>query len=328
MIANLWLKIKQKWSKFLAQSAKYKSWQRAHLRITRILTAGTLMGLMGLLLLGRSLAPKQFNVSGLTPVNSELTFANDSGSIKLISQQYNPQERMMVLGFKSSRQVSDSDTLPIPIEDLKMALVTATKQQAKMQVIPTTSNKFTVVIRHLTPEFGAMRLTIKNLTLNSNQTAGANTDDSQTDDQENQSVDFKFKSDMQKVDSSLKNMSNKDFAIATTQAEIKHQNDLIKKHQTTIADAKKIIKTDESNIDSQNKEKQYKTGGELKAVEKTIENLSKDIGNQQDTISDMEGSIKVDQKRINLLNQQILDIQSGKYKLSNDIVSSQSKDIN
>ncbi len=318
-------RIKQYWEKIKQKFQIFKDWQHANIRVFRISFVTFLLSTMGILLVGTKFAPQQITVNGLTDVGSELSF-NDSngysgGSIKLLAKKYNPREKIMVLEFKTERDVPGASAVAIPAKNLDFSLTTVNPQQATMQVVPTTSDHLSILIRNLTPKYGAMRISITNNT-------PASFDEKKAP-KEDRTIDFKFKADMQKqnIDSSLTDMSQKDFAIEATKKEISSQKSNIKKHKLNIANAQKIINTDQSTIEDQQKEYKYKSASGQKKIDDTIESLKDDVDSQEENIEKEKKNINTDKERIELLNQQILDIQSGKYKLAKTIKSIQSKEL-
>lgn len=315
-------RLKKQWNRTKEIWQKFKAWQHLNLRMFRLVFASSLLAGMALLLFGTQFAPQKITVDGLTKVGDELSYSNGSGDIKLVEQKYNPAEKTMVLGFKTHRaDVESSNAIPIPSKNLKFSLVTVNPEKAKMQIIPTTNDHIAVLIRNLSPKYGAMRISIVN------RTPIGGSESSDDNSKENKTVDFKFKANTKNVDSSLKDMGRKDFAIAASNEEVTKQEKLIKKHKKNIDNDLSIIDSDKNNIKSQEKENQYNIKSDQKKAKETIQSLNDDIEEQKTDIKREKKHIADDQDKINLLNKQILDIQSGEYTLPKVISSNYSKNL-
>lgn len=321
--SSFFKKLKNKYSRF-------QDWHDEHVSVIRILTVISCVAIMGLLLLGTKFAPVPLQVN-VTGVNKTLDYENESGSIKLLSKMYNPKENIMVLSIQTTRQLDAGSTVPIPQNQLKFKLQTYNPEKATMQIIPTTSDKFTLVVRHLTPKYRALKVKVINNTPTS--TPYVDGDDSDTPAQKRaykeagKTVTLRVVTNKKMINSSIRDSGRKTFAIQTTKREIDHQQNLITSNKKKIIAAKKLISIDKNNIAAKKSDDQYNTTGEKKSTQDTLDNLQSDIASQNATIKTNQDAIKIHNQKIELLQQQIADVQSGVYKLPGEIQSTQNQNF-
>lgn len=313
-----------------AKYRRYQDWREEHVKAMRLITVVTCMAIMVLLLLGTKLAPENITVD-VTHNNQSLDFQNGSGSVKLLSKYYNPKENLMVLNIQTTRQLEAGSTVPIPQNQLNFKVQTYNPEEATMQIIPTTSDKFTLVVRHLTPKYRALKVKIENNTPTA--TAYTDPDDGDTKAQsrayvkDGKTVTLRIVTSKKVLNSSIHDNGRKKFAMTTISSEIKHQQKLISQKKQEIKNANKLIAIDKNNIRAKKTDDQYNTENEKKATKDTLDNLKNDIDSQNKDIESAKNSIPVHKQKIDLLQQEISDIKNGVYKLPGEIQSTQNSNF-
>lgn len=316
--------------KIKSKYRRYQDWRDEHIKSMRLITVISGITIMILLLFGTKLAPANITVD-VTHANQSLDFENGSGSVKLLSKYYNPKENLMVLNIQTTRQLEAGSTVPIPQNQLSFKVQTYNPEEATMQIIPTTSDKFTLVVRHLTPKYRALKVKIVNDTPST--TAYTDPDDTDTKAQKKayiqsgKTVTLRIVTSKKVVSDSIHDSGRKKFAIETIKNEIGHQQRLIEKNKKDITNAKKLIAIDKNNVKAKKSDDQYNTKGEKQSTKDTIDNLQNDVDSQNKDIESAKNNISTHQEKISLLQQQITDIKSGVYKLPGEVQSTQNSNF-
>lgn len=254
------------------------------------------------------------------------SFQNGTGEMKLVSQTYSKDNKIILLKFETTSKNSDS----IGIDPHKLKWKLYVKHQdgpMKMEIIPVVDNEITVVIRNVSPHFQALAVDITNQTKDTTtlDPALANSADSSSTDNSSTSKDsnnLQFLIAQQKgklKTGEVKQLSQKQFALQAIQVDIKKWQNEQRRLDSVIEELNSAINTDKRDIDNLEKKKHYQTGDELTSTNNELDSLNSDISAKQQQVQTAKDNVLELNRRIRLLEKKQVDVQNGKYKFTDSV---------
>lgn len=289
---------------------------KEHSRLRRFSIIGIyLISSLGLLI-GYGLLNRQSTGNDDTPLNAYQTFSGSSSSqgVKLIDRAYSAKQKRMIATFEM--QSSTDPATEITSEYLKFKVATVVSQKIKMVVIPTTENKYVVMVDNLNDNFQAIQFTLIN---NTPQVQTDTTDSNEAKPTVKFVINDKNSINKQNVSS----LNPEEFAIKSIDGEIKDrrrkvkvQKDKIHDYQTGIAADTDKIRTKKVNRKYEVPSQQEKTDSDISTLENERDQLKSSIASANRRI----GSLNAAQE---LLKKKQKAIKDGTYKLPKTTKSTQ-----
>ena len=164
-IFKRWIE-KIKSSPILKPFIKTKVWFQENI-IKRKLVIFSMLFLTWLsLLMGAIFSPQRQTYTS-EQLKTKQVFANGSGEMKLISQEYSPDTGIIVLQFETKDATTSIDR-GIDAKRLKWKLYAQHKDsKIEMDVVPIIDNKVSVIIKGVPKNFGAFAIDVTNQTVSS-----------------------------------------------------------------------------------------------------------------------------------------------------------------
>ncbi len=205
-------------------------------------------------------------------------------------------------------QASTDPAAEITAEYLKFKVATVVNQKIKMVVIPTTENKYVVMIDHLNDNFQAIQFTL----VNDAPQVQSDNSDSKTG---KPTVKFVINDKSSINKTHVSSLKPEDFAIRSIDGEIKDRRRKVKIQKNKISDYQIGIAADNDKIKTKKVNRKYE-------VPSQQEKTDSDITTLEDDRDQLKSSIVTANHRIGSLNaeQELLEkkqkaIKDGTYKL-------------
>jgi hypothetical protein len=321
---------------------------RKKILLRKTLVAFTLLTCCLLLVLNGLTSPKRVTFKA-EQLETEKSFANDSGDMELVSQRYSKENGIAVLEFETKDKTSAIEE-GIKSDNLEWQLFfppNINAKNAEMQVVPLTDNKISVVVKNIPENYGVfiVRATNnspvdKSVDVNyksykkhlaeekSKEEASGKKKEEQVDTKPTKDniLDFYVTLQNEKlIETSIQDQTREEFALSIFNAEIDYQKSQVTRLEDAIKTLKNSSANDKKSIDDLKKESQYAVGDELSEKQDQIKTLMNSIDGKNTQIDTAEKSIKVTKENIANLEKNVKAVQDGTFQFKAPVRSVNAK---
>ena len=324
-ISKRWIE-KIKFSPILKPFIKTKVWFQENI-IKRKLVIFSMLFVTWLTLLMGAIFSPQRQIYTSEQLKTKQVFANGSGEMKLVSQEYSPDTGIIVLQFETKDATTSIDR-GIDAKRLKWKLYAQHKDsKIEMDVVPIIDNKVSVIIKGVPKNFGAFAIDVTNQTVASSSIdvniSSPSSDSkkvSQKKSEEDDTVQFFVTPQNTQLEiKAIEVVSREEFTLQEIEKEINFQNEQSQKLTTSIAQLKESIEDDNSRKASLQAEAKYLTGDDLEANQKNIATLDTNIETKNRTIETAYKNIEKLKAKLESLNKKKQAVKDGTFEFSNPI---------
>lgn len=324
-ISKRWIE-KIKSSPILKPFIKIKVWFQENIIKRKLVIFSMLFVTWLSLLMGAIFSPQRQTYTS-EQLKTKQVFANGSGEMKLVSQEYSPDTGIIVLQFETKDATTSIDR-GIDAKRLKWKLYAQHKDsKIEMDVVPIIDNKVSVIIKGVPKNFGAFAIDVTNQTVSSSSIdvniSSPSSDSkrvSQKKSGEEDTVQFFVTPQNPQLEiKSIEVVSREEFTLQEIEKEINFQNDQSQKLTTSIAQLKESIEDDNSRKASLQAEAKYLTGDDLEANQKNIATLDTNIETKNRTIETAYKNIEKLKAKLESLDKKKQAVKDGTFEFSNPI---------
>ena len=324
-ISKRWIE-KIKSSPILKPFIKIKVWFQENIIKRKLVIFSMLFVTWLSLLMGAIFSPQRQTYTS-EQLKTKQVFANGSGEMKLVSQEYSPDTGIIVLQFETKDATTSIDR-GIDAKRLKWKLYAQHKDsKIEMDVVPIIDNKVSVIIKGVPKNFGAFAIDVTNQTVSSSSidvNISSPSSDSKKVSQKKSGEDdtvqfFVTPQNTQLEIKAIEVVSREEFTLQEIEKEINFQNDQSQKLTTSIAQLKESIEDDNSRKASLQAEAKYLTGDDLEANQKNIATLDTNIETKNRTIETAYKNIEKLKAKLESLDKKKQAVKDGTFEFSNPI---------
>lgn len=324
-ISKRWIE-KIKSSPILKPFIKIKVWFQENIIKRKLVIFSMLFVTWLTLLMGAIFSPQRQTYTS-EQLKTKQVFANGSGEMKLVSQEYSPDTEIIVLQFETKDATTSIDR-GIDAKRLKWKLYAQHKDsKIEMDVVPIIDNKVSVIIKGVPKNFGAFAIDVTNQTVSSSSIdvniSSPSSDSkkvSQKKSGEDDTVQFFVTTQNPQLEiKAIEVVSREEFTLQEIEKEISFQNDQSQKLTTSIAQLKESIEDDNSRKASLQAEAKYLTGDDLEANQKNIATLDTNIETKNRTIETAYKNIEKLKAKLESLDKKKQAVKDGTFEFSNPI---------
>lgn len=323
--AKRWIE-KIKSSPILKPFIKIKVWFQENIIKRKLVIFSMLFVTWLTLLMGAIFSPQRQTYTS-EQLKTKHVFANGSGEMKLVSQEYSPDTGIIVLQFETKDATTSIDR-GIDAKRLKWKLYAQHKDsKIEMDVVPIIDNKVSVIIKGVPKNFGAFAIDVTNQTVASSSIdvniSSPSSDSkkvSQKKSEEDDTVQFFVTPQNTQLEiKAIEVVSREEFTLQEIEKEINFQNEQSQKLTTSIAQLKESIEDDNSRKASLQAEAKYLTGDDLEANQKNIATLDTNIETKNRTIETAYKNIEKLKAKLESLDKKKQAVKDGTFEFSNPI---------
>lgn len=323
--AKHWIE-KIKSSPILKPFIKIKVWFQENIIKRKLVIFSMLFVTWLSLLMGAIFSPQRQTYTS-EQLKTKQVFANSSGEMKLVSQEYSPDTGIIVLQFETKDATTSIDR-GIDAKRLKWKLYAKHKDsKIEMDVVPIIDNKVSVIIKGVPKNFGAFAIDVTNQTVSSSSIdvniSSPSSDSkkvSQKKSEEDDTVQFFVTPQNTQLEiKAIEVVSREEFTLQEIEKEINFQNEQSQKLITSIAQLKESIEDDNSRKASLQAEAKYLTGDDLEANQKNIATLDTNIETKNRTIETAYKNIEKLKAKLESLDKKKQAVKDGTFEFSNPI---------
>ena len=323
--AKRWIE-KIKSSPILKPFIKIKVWFQENIIKRKLVIFSMLFVTWLTLLMGAIFSPQRQTYTS-EQLKTKQIFANGSGEMKLVSQEYSPDTGIIVLQFETKDATTSIDR-GIDAKRLKWKLYAQHKDsKIEMDVVPIIDNKVSVIIKGVPKNFGAFAIDVTNQTVASSSIdvniSSPSSDSkkvSQKKSEEDDTVQFFVTPQNTQLEiKAIEVVSREEFTLQEIEKEIKFQNEQSQKLTTSIAQLKESIEDDNSRKASLQAEAKYLTGDDLEANQKNIATLDTNIETKNRTIETAYKNIEKLKAKLESLDKKKQAVKDGTFEFLNPI---------
>lgn len=324
-IFKRWIE-KIKSSPILKPFIKIKVWFQENIIKRKLVIFSMLFVTWLTLLMGAIFSPQRQTYTS-EQLKTKQVFANGSGEMKLVSQEYSPDTGIIVLQFETKDATTSIDR-GIDAKRLKWKLYAQHKDsKIEMDVVPIIDNKVSVIIKGVPKNFGAFAIDVTNQTVASSSIdvniSSPSSDSkkvSQKKSEEDDTVQFFVTPQNTQLEiKAIEVVSREEFTLQEIEKEINFQNEQSQKLTTSIAQLKESIEDDNSRKASLQAEAKYLTGDDLEANQKNIATLDTNIETKNRTIETAYKNIEKLKAKLESLDKKKQAVKDGTFEFSNPI---------
>ena len=324
-ISKRWIE-KIKSSPILKPFIKIKVWFQENIIKRKLVIFSMLFVTWLTLLMGAIFSPQRQTYTS-EQLKTKQVFANGSGEMKLVSQEYSPDTGIIVLQFETKDATTSIDR-GIDAKRLKWKLYAQHKDsKIEMDVVPIIDNKVSVIIKGVPKNFGAFAIDVTNQTVASSSIdvniSSPSSDSkkvSQKKSEEDDTVQFFVTPQNTQLEiKAIEVVSREEFTLQEIEKEINFQNEQSQKLTTSIAQLKESIEDDNSRKASLQAEAKYLTGDDLEANQKNIATLDTNIETKNRTIETAYKNIEKLKAKLESLDKKKQAVKDGTFEFSNPI---------
>ena len=324
-ISKRWIE-KIKSSPILKPFIKIKVWFQENIIKRKLVIFSMLFVTWLTLLMGAIFSPQRQTYTS-EQLKTKQIFANGSGEMKLVSQEYSPDTGIIVLQFETKDATTSIDR-GIDAKRLKWKLYAQHKDsKIEMDVVPIIDNKVSVIIKGVPKNFGAFAIDVTNQTVASSSIdvniSSPSSDSkkvSQKKSEEDDTVQFFVTPQNTQLEiKAIEVVSREEFTLQEIEKEINFQNEQSQKLTTSIAQLKESIEDDNSRKASLQAEAKYLTGDDLEANQKNIATLDTNIETKNRTIETAYKNIEKLKAKLESLDKKKQAVKDGTFEFSNPI---------
>ena len=323
--AKRWIE-KIKSSPILKPFIKIKVWFQENIIKRKLVIFSMLFVTWLTLLMGAIFSPQRQTYTS-EQLKTKQIFANGSGEMKLVIQEYSPDTGIIVLQFETKDATTSIDR-GIDAKRLKWKLYAQHKDsKIEMDVVPIIDNKVSVIIKGVPKNFGAFAIDVTNQTVASSSIdvniSSPSSDSkkvSQKKSEEDDTVQFFVTPQNTQLEiKAIEVVSREEFTLQEIEKEINFQNEQSQKLTTSIAQLKESIEDDNSRKASLQAEAKYLTGDDLEANQKNIATLDTNIETKNRTIETAYKNIEKLKAKLESLDKKKQAVKDGTFEFSNPI---------
>lgn len=323
--AKRWIE-KIKSSPILKPFIKIKVWFQENIIKRKLVIFSMLFVTWLTLLMGAIFSPQRQTYTS-EQLKTKQIFANGSGEMKLVNQEYSPDTGIIVLQFETKDATTSIDR-GIDAKRLKWKLYAQHKDsKIEMDVVPIIDNKVSVIIKGVPKNFGAFAIDVTNQTVASSSIdvniSSPSSDSkkvSQKKSEEDDTVQFFVTPQNTQLEiKAIEVVSREEFTLQEIEKEINFQNEQSQKLTTSIAQLKESIEDDNSRKASLQAEAKYLTGDDLEANQKNIATLDTNIETKNRTIETAYKNIEKLKAKLESLDKKKQAVKDGTFEFSNPI---------
>ena len=323
--AKRWIE-KIKSSPILKPFIKIKVWFQENIIKRKLVIFSMLFVTWLTLLMGAIFSPQRQTYTS-EQLKTKQIFANGSGEMKLVSQEYSPDTGIIVLQFETKDATTSIDR-GIDAKRLKWKLYAQYKDsKIEMDVVPIIDNKVSVIIKGVPKNFGAFAIDVTNQTVASSSIdvniSSPSSDSkkvSQKKSEEDDTVQFFVTPQNTQLEiKAIEVVSREEFTLQEIEKEINFQNEQSQKLTTSISQLKESIEDDNSRKASLQAEAKYLTGDDLEANQKNIATLDTNIETKNRTIETAYKNIEKLKAKLESLDKKKQAVKDGTFEFSNPI---------
>ncbi|MFS9263278.1 hypothetical protein [Streptococcus mitis] len=324
-ISKRWIE-KIKSSPILKPFIKIKVWFQENIIKRKLVIFSMLFVTWLTLLMGAIFSPQRQTYTS-EQLKTKQVFANGSGEMKLVSQEYSPDTGIIVLQFETKDTTTSIDR-GIDAKRLKWKLYAQHKDsKIEMDVVPIIDNKVSVIIKGVPKNFGAFAIDVTNQTVASSSIdvniSSPSSDSkkvSQKKSEEDDTVQFFVTPQNTQLEiKAIEVVSREEFTLQEIEKEINFQNEQSQKLTTSISQLKESIEDDNSRKASLQAEAKYLTGDDLEANQKNIATLDTNIETKNRTIETAYKNIEKLKAKLESLDKKKQAVKDGTFEFSNPI---------
>ena len=324
-ISKRWIE-KIKSCPILQPFIKTKVWFQENLIKRKLVIFSMLLVTWLSLLMGAIFSPQRQTYTS-EQLKTKQVFANGSGEMKLVSQEYSPDTGIIVLQFETKDATTSIDR-GIDAKRLKWKLYAQHKDsKIEMDVVPIIDNKVSVIIKGVPKNFGAFAIDVTNQTVSSSSIdvniSSPSSDSkkvSQKKSGEEDTVQFFVTPQNPQLEiKAIEVVSREEFTLQEIEKEINFQNEQSQKLTTSISQLKESIEDDNSRKASLQAEAKYLTGDDLEANQKNIATLDTNIETKNRTIETAYKNIEKLKAKLESLDKKKQAVKDGTFEFSNPI---------
>lgn len=324
-ISKRWIE-KIKSSPILKPFIKTKVWFQENIIKRKLVIFSMLFVTWLSLLMGAIFSPQRQTYTS-EQLKTKQVFANGSGEMKLVSQEYSPDTGIIVLQFETKDATTSIDR-GIDAKRLKWKLYAQHKDsKIEMDVVPIIDNKVSVIIKGVPKNFGAFAIDVTNQTVSSSSIdvniSSPSSDSkkvSQKKSGEEDTVQFFVTPQNPQLEiKAIEVVSREEFTLQEIEKEINFQNEQSQKLTTSISQLKESIEDDNSRKVSLQAEAKYLTGDDLEANQKNIATLDTNIETKNRTIETAYKNIEKLKAKLESLDKKKQAVKDGTFEFSNPI---------
>lgn len=324
-IFKRWIE-KIKSSPILKPFIKIKVWFQENIIKRKLVIFSMLFVTWLTLLMGAIFSPQRQTYTS-EQLKTKQVFANGSGEMKLVSQEYSPDTGIIVLQFETKDATTSIDR-GIDAKRLKWKLYAQHKDsKIEMDVVPIIDNKVSVIIKGVPKNFGAFAIDVTNQTVASSSIdvniSSPSSDSKKVSHKKSEEDDtvqfFVTPQNTQLEIKAIEVVSREEFTLQEIEKEINFQNEQSQKLTTSIAQLKESIEDDNSRKASLQAEAKYLTGDDLEANQKNIATLDTNIETKNRTIETAYKNIEKLKAKLESLDKKKQAVKDGTFEFSNPI---------
>ena len=324
-IFKRWIE-KIKSSPILKPFIKIKVWFQENIIKRKLVIFSMLFVTWLTLLMGAIFSPQRQTYTS-EQLKTKQVFANGSGEMKLVSQEYSPDTGIIVLQFETKDATTSIDR-GIDAKRLKWKLYAQHKDsKIEMDVVPIIDNKVSVIIKGVPKNFGAFAIDVTNQTVASSSIdvniSSPSSDSKKVSPKKSEEDDtvqfFVTPQNTQLEIKAIEVVSREEFTLQEIEKEINFQNEQSQKLTTSIAQLKESIEDDNSRKASLQAEAKYLTGDDLEANQKNIATLDTNIETKNRTIETAYKNIEKLKAKLESLDKKKQAVKDGTFEFSNPI---------
>ncbi|HFZ9660634.1 TPA: hypothetical protein ACGL4B_000041 [Streptococcus agalactiae] len=317
---------KIKSSPILKPFIKIKVWFQENIIKRKLIIFSMLFVTWLSLLMGAIFSPQRQTYTS-EQLKTKQVFANGSGEMKLVSQEYSPDTGIIVLQFETKDATTSIDR-GIDAKRLKWKLYAQHKDsKIEMDVVPIIDNKVSVIIKGVPKNFGAFAIDVTNQTVASSSIdvniSSPSSDSKKVSKKKSEEDDtvqfFVTPQNTQLEIKAIEVVSREEFTLQEIEKEINFQNEQSQKLTTSIAQLKESIEDDNSRKASLQAEAKYLTGDDLEANQKNIATLDTNIETKNRTIETAYKNIEKLKAKLESLDKKKQAVKDGTFEFSNPI---------
>lgn len=278
------------------------------------------------LFLGAVFSPQRVTYTA-EQLKTKQYYANGTGEINLVSQEYSPKNGLIVLQFET-RDATSPISRGIDAKRLDWTLYAQNKSsKTVMEVVPIVDNKISVIIRNVSSNFGAFAIDITNTTVPTSsidvEISSKNQENSksnQEDEDEGNVVQFYVttqNSQLKKKEIPI--ASREEFTLQEIESEIAFQEGQIDKLKTSIEQLKASIEDDEARESSLVAEAKYLSEEELVDNQNDLTRVISNIETKQAQIETAQKNIVKVKTKLETLEKKLQAVKDGTFEFSNPI---------
>ena len=306
---------------------------RGKVILRKVIIFLTLFSMWLSLLAGALFSPKRITY-GKQQLATSKSFENQSGKIELTKQVYSADNQILLLQMET-QDYTGVIAKGINAKNLKWKLYAKKySEKTRMEIIPLTNNKITLVIQNLPDDFEAIALEVENTT-----PTGSDVDISIKSYDEESKKKTKVKELSNKMlfivtaqnqkmeEKKLKYVSRESFSLDIFKEERAFQVKQIEQMKKSIEKLEESIKEDQSTLENLTREAEYKVGSDLEVINNNMTQIKTSMNTKGLNIKQAENNIATLEEVVASIDKAIEAVKDGSYQFNAPVTSFNIKEI-